>query len=207
MVPETSPFRREESKGAIDITTIYFVRHAEPNFDNHDDCARELTAKGLEDRKLVTAFLRDKRIDLVLSSPYKRAVDTVKDFADAMGYEIGLVEDFRERRVESGWIGDFDAFCRRQWEDFDYKLPGGESLREVQSRNIAALRRVLKEHAGKNIVIGSHGTALSTILHYFDPSFGYDGFARIRRLMPWVVRFAFAGDRCVEIETYDLFAQ
>ena len=43
---------------------------------------RELTEKGLEDRKLVTEFLWNKNIDLVLSSPYKRSVDTIKDFAD-----------------------------------------------------------------------------------------------------------------------------
>ena len=27
-------------------TTIYFVRHAEPNYDNHDDRLRELSEKG-----------------------------------------------------------------------------------------------------------------------------------------------------------------
>lgn len=29
-------------------TTIYFIRHAEPNYQNHDDMARELTIKGIE---------------------------------------------------------------------------------------------------------------------------------------------------------------
>ena len=61
-------------------TTVYFVRHAQPNYKNHDDMLRELSAKGLQDRKLVTNFLKDKEIDMVFSSPYKRAVDTVKDF-------------------------------------------------------------------------------------------------------------------------------
>ena len=64
------------------MTTIYFVRHAEPNYNNHDDMSRELTHKGLKDRVLVTDFLADKQIDVVLSSPYKRAVDTVKEFAE-----------------------------------------------------------------------------------------------------------------------------
>lgn len=81
------------------MTVVYFVRHAEPNYDNHDDMSRELTKKGLEDRKLVTDFLSDKGIDVVMSSPYKRSVDTVKAFADNAAMEIVLVEDFRERRV------------------------------------------------------------------------------------------------------------
>ena len=64
------------------MTTVYFIRHAEPNYDNHNDLLRELSSKGLEDRKLVTAFLADKNIDVILSSPYKRAIDTVRDFAE-----------------------------------------------------------------------------------------------------------------------------
>ena len=63
------------------MTTIYFVRHAEPNYNNYDDMSRELTAKGWSDRKRITAFLQDKRISRVYSSPFKRAVDTVGDFA------------------------------------------------------------------------------------------------------------------------------
>ena len=42
------------------MTTVYFVRHAEPNYNNNDDSLRELSAKGLKDKKLVTAFLADK---------------------------------------------------------------------------------------------------------------------------------------------------
>jgi len=72
------------------MTTVYFVRHAQPNYENHDDILRELTAKGLEDRKLVTTFLADKNVDVVLSSPFKRAVDTVRDFADSKSLEIGI---------------------------------------------------------------------------------------------------------------------
>lgn len=53
------------------MTTIYFVRHAEPNYNNHDEILRELSEKGLKDRELVTDFFIDKQIDIVLSSPYK----------------------------------------------------------------------------------------------------------------------------------------
>ena len=187
------------------MTVVYFVRHAQPNYENHDDRTRELTAKGLEDRKLVTEFLRDKQVDAVLSSPYKRAVDTVKEFADAYDFSIRLMEDFRERKIESTWIEDFKGFSQRQWSDFDYKLSDGESLREVQTRNISALNQVLDEYDGKTVVVGSHGTALSTILQYFNPSFGYDDFDKIRPLMPWIVKFTFENGDCLNIQTYNLF--
>lgn len=188
------------------MTTVYFVRHAQPNYDNHDDLTRELTEKGLRDRGLVTAYLRDKNIHAVLSSPFRRSVDTVKEFADEVGLSITLVDDFRERRVDSGWIEDFNAFARRQWEDFSYKLSDGECLAEVQSRNIAALNHVLSTYPDQNIVIGSHGTALSTIVNYFDPTFGHSDFEAIRGLMPWVVKFAFDKNTCVSIEKIDVFS-
>ena len=161
------------------MTKVFFVRHAEPNYENHDDRIRELSPRGMEDRKKVTAFLADKNIDIVISSPYKRAVDTVKDFADKNGMVVKIVEDFKERKVDSGWIEDFTSFSQKQWSDFSFKLSDGECLKEVQDRNISALNNVLEQYSGKNIVVGSHGTALSTIINFYDKSFGYDDFENI----------------------------
>ena len=187
------------------MTRVFFVRHAEPNYENHDDMTRELTPKGMEDRKLVTAFLSDKNIDVVLSSPYKRAVDTVADFAEKNGLPIETIDDFRERKVGNGWIEDFTEFSRSQWADFTYKLPEGECIREVQDRNIAALNEVINRYTGKNIVIGSHGTALSTVINYYDNSYDYEDFEKIRFLMPWIVEFVFDENRkCININKYDL---
>ena len=189
------------------MTKIYFVRHAEPNYNNHDDITRELTVKGMADRELVTRFLSDKNITVVLSSPYKRAVDTVAHFADSKGMNIEIVDDFRERKVDSVWIEDFKAFSKAQWADFDYKLSDGESLNDVQSRNVAALKIVIEKYKDRNIAIGSHGTALSTIINYYDKSFGYEDFEKIRTVMPWIVEFTFQNDKCISIKYIDLFAK
>ena len=126
------------------MTTVYFVRHAQPNYDNHDDLSRELTPKGLQDRMKVVEILKDEPIHAVFSSPYKRAVDTV------------------------------------------------------------ALHRVLEVHPGETVVIGTHGTALSTLVDYYRPGFGYQGFDRIRDLLPWVVRMTFDSTTCVEMTEIDL---
>lgn len=186
------------------MTTVYFIRHAEPNYRNHDDAARELSPRGLADRELVTDFLLDKHIDVVLSSPYRRAVETVRHFADTARLPVIHIADFREREVAGEWIDDFNSFCRQQWADFDYALPGGECLREVQTRCVSALRQVLKDYAGQRVVIGGHGTAISTILNHYDPSFGYEGFESIRRLMPWIVRLDFDNDSFLGMETFQL---
>ena len=67
------------------MTHVYFVRHAEPNCQNHDDALRELSPKGLADRALAAGYLRDKGVNAVLSSPYRRAVNTVAPLADVEG--------------------------------------------------------------------------------------------------------------------------
>ena len=186
------------------MTQLYFVRHAQPLYRNHDDVGRELSPRGLEDRKRVTAFLMDKNIDVILSSPYARAADTIRHFADTVRLPIIHVPDFREREVAHEWIDDFDTFCRHQWADFDFHLPGGECLREVQKRNISAVMRALKEYEGKRIVIGSHGTSIASVLNYFNPDFGYEGFESIRRLMPWIVRLDFDGKTYLGMEKFNI---
>lgn len=188
------------------MTKVYFVRHAEPNYDNHNDELRELSPKGWEDRKLVTSFLLDKGIDVAFSSPFKRAIDTIKGFTDSVDLEIKIIDEFRERKVDSGWIEDFNSFTKKQWMDFSFKLSDGECLQEVQERNIVALKRIVKEYKGRNIVIGSHGTALSTIINYYDSSFSYEDFVKIKYKMPWIVELVYNDftDRCT-IYKHDLY--
>lgn len=186
------------------MTTLYFVRHAESNLNDHDDRNRGLTEKGRKDSQRITQFFADKTVDAIFSSPYKRAVDTVRDLAGAKGLPIHLEDGFRERRVDSAWIEDFSSFTKAQWADFDYKLSDGESLREVQERNIAAVNCLVSARKNRTIVVGSHGTALSTIIHFYDPTFGYADFEKMKGLMPWIVQFSFADDGCVKIQAYNV---
>jgi len=190
------------------MTTVYFVRHAEPerSADSiYTDRTYPLTVKGMNDRKRVNAFLQDKRIDVVLSSPFRRAVDTVAEFAAQIGCGVELIEDFRERAITDKWLGldEFKIFAKKQWDDHTYKLPGGENILEVQARKLAALKDVLQRYRGKNIVIGAHGMALSTLLMHYDSGFGYD--EHVEMPMPYVVKMVFDGDVCFDVLKYDVF--
>ena len=184
-------------------TNIYFVRHAKPDFTIKDDASRPLTKEGKKGAIIVRDFLIEKEIDLIYSSPYKRTLDTVEPLSDKVNKEIILIDGFRERAV-GRWVEDFNEFARNQWNDFDFKLENGESLNEVQSRNINALNKVLDESSGKNIVIGTHGTALSTIINHFDPYFAYEGFESIKLKMPFIVKFIFDGKKLKNIELIDI---
>ncbi len=180
-------------------TTIYFVRHAKPDFSIKEESIRPLTEQGMIDSKKITASLLDKEITAIYSSPYKRAYDTVVDFAESTELKIQVVDNFRERNVGE-WVEDFQGFAKQQWSDFDYKLTEGEALREVQERNISALFDVLKQQGGKNIMVGTHGTALSTILHYFNRNFCYDDFYAFVHKMPYIIKCTFAEMKLETIE-------
>ena len=77
-----------------EMTTVYFIRHAESDTSIRDGRIRPLTPKGFSSRVLVTEFLHDKNIDVVLSSPFKRAVDTISDFAEKNRFEITIKENY-----------------------------------------------------------------------------------------------------------------
>jgi 2,3-bisphosphoglycerate-dependent phosphoglycerate mutase len=187
------------------MTVVYFVRHAESDHQNRDEMTRGLSPRGLRDCEPITRFLSDKDIHAAYSSPYRRAIETISDFAKGQGLNIRTLDGFREWHRRGDPTVNFDDFCRRHWEDHDYRYADGESLCQVQSRNIAALERILGECKGQNVIVGTHGMALSTVIHYYDPRFGYGDFARLLPLMPMIVKLTFEGMRCVGIE-YHAFA-
>ena len=149
----------------------------------------------MEDRKIVAEALKDRKIDAFLSSPYRRSMETIRPAAELRGMEILTDERFRERKC-----GDFssDSLAKR-WADFSWAEENGESLRSVQDRNMEALRDVLRNYAGQTVVIGTHGTALSTILNFYNPDFGLQDFLRIVNRMPCIMEMTFSGDKLLGI--------
>lgn len=179
------------------MTHVYFVRHAQSDKSWNDDRTRPLTELGWSDRKKVSEVLAKVQIDHFYSSPYKRSVDTISDCAGFLNMEIRTDERFRERQVgENGYGIDI---LEKRWEDFNFYEEGGECMASVQKRNIEALNELLAEHKDENIVIGTHGTALSAIINYYDPGFNCDGFKRIWFWMPYIVRMDFSGTEYVGI--------
>lgn len=186
------------------MTILYFVRHCEPDFSVKCDISRPLTKKGHNDALKVVHYLKDKNIDKIFSSPYKRAIDTLIPFSNYIKKDIEIVENFKERKIDDCCIEDFKSFSMKQWEDFNFKLNNGESLKEVQDRNISALKHILKLYNNKNIVIGTHGTSLSTIINFYNPSYGYEDFNKIKNIMPLIVKFTFDDEKLISIDTIEI---
>lgn len=177
------------------MTKVYFVRHAQPEHAWEDDRTRPLTKEGIEDSKQVLEFLKDKEIDKFYCSPYKRSMQTIAETAAYYGKEILTDERLRER--EKGSNGNNHGMFQKRWADLSYHEEGGESIQMVQERNIAALQDILKENPNKKLVIGTHGTALSSMLRYFDESFNCEAFLRIIDWMPYIIELDFEGDKLV----------
>ena len=177
------------------MTTVYFVRHAQSDWRGGSDRERGLTAEAMEDRRVVLDFLRDKPVDAFYCSPYRRSLDTIRASAEHFGLPIRTDERLREREAAPG--GNCRELFQKRWADFDWHEPGGESLRSVQERNIAALTEILDAERDKTVVIGTHGTALSTILKYYDPGWDCDSFLRIIDWMPFVVELDLEGMKCL----------
>lgn len=175
------------------MTSLYFVRHAQPRRDWSDDRTRPLADVALRDREKVRKALAGVRLDAAVSSLYTRSFDTILPCAAAHGLEIRTDERLRERKKGSG--GNNAGMFQKRWADFAYHEDGGESLGEVQRRNVEAVGEQLAAHRGENVLIGTHGTALSTILNYFAADFLCDGFLRIIDFMPYIIRLDFDGER------------
>lgn len=99
------------------LTEVYLVRHAHSEYSLGQEETRGLSDRGRNDVLTVTKLLSKEDIEVVCSSPYTRAIQTVEGTAKALGVPIDVDWRFRERdfaernytvedrleAMESGW--------------------------------------------------------------------------------------------------------
>ncbi len=177
-------------------TKIYFVRHAQPDYRQGNDSTYSLSDEGIEDRMRAVEVLEKIHLDAAVSSPYKRSIETIMPCAEEHGLTIETDIRLRERDKGEGIPNNLEMF-RKRWEDMHFCEKGGECLADCQKRNIAAVNDILVKYEGKSVLVGTHGTALSTIINHYDSSFGFKQFMRIIDFMPYVICMKFDGsDYC-----------
>jgi 2,3-bisphosphoglycerate-dependent phosphoglycerate mutase len=149
------------------LTELVLVRHAEsqpPEPGLPDPPERPLTAGGLlAARELVPALLA-LRPDVVVSSPLRRAWQTVEPLARALGAPVAVRDDLRE--WDSGLVPD-DSWAEAyawSWDNPSLAHDGGESLDDLTERALTVLRDLAETHRGSVVVVGTHGTFLSRAL-------------------------------------------
>jgi 2,3-bisphosphoglycerate-dependent phosphoglycerate mutase len=149
------------------VTTLILVRHAQsaprPDLPEAEFPLSELGRQQAQD---LVPILRDLGVDALVSSPYQRAVDTLRPYAEAVGLEIAIDDDLRERSL-GAWLESVEAVNNailRMHADLDFCLPGGESGRACLARYEAALVRALDASPGRTIAVGAHGGVVSHFL-------------------------------------------
>lgn len=167
-------------------TEIYLIRHSEPfkvhrgNSNTRESILMEnekspLSINGEKMAEKFAGYNEFKKLDVVYSSNYVRAMSTAKYFAFNNELKVNIDERFNERvhGVES-WQDLPTNFELNQFNDENYKVGFGESQKDVQTRMYEGLVNILEENKGKRIAIVSHSTAIAFLLKRFS-EVKYDG--------------------------------
>lgn len=150
--------------------TIYLVRHCKAEGQGFD---AQLTPTGISQSEMLTEFLLDKQIDSIVSSPFERAIQSIKPLANRIDLQIKEDERLSERVLSSEDRENWLEMLEHSFNDLDICYDGGESSRQATNRAVEVIEEILKGSAN-NIVIATHGNLMSLILKHFDQSFGFE---------------------------------
>ncbi len=179
------------------MTNLYFVRHAHSTY-TPDELGRPLSERGFNDAKMVTELLKPEGIDIVISSPYKRAIQTVEGVANYIDKEIEMENDYKERTLTKVPAEDFNDAITKVWEDYNFSWEGGESNLAAQKRGVDITYKVLEKYKGKNIAVGTHGNLMALIMNYFDSKYDFIFWENLE--MPDVYKLSFDGRDLISVK-------
>ncbi|HDR5272065.1 MULTISPECIES: histidine phosphatase family protein [Bacillus cereus group] len=159
------------------MKTLILVRHCKA--EGQEESAL-LTQEGQQQAiDLMTHLLNlNFKIDKIISSPYERAVKTIKPFAEEVGLEIHTDERLSERRLSNAPITNWLDILKHTFDDIDFSVEGGESTREATERAITLIKEQM--HSEKQITLMvTHGNLMTLILKHFDERFGFKEWANL----------------------------
>jgi len=157
-------------------TTILLVRHGETDF-NRDGIIQghidiPLNDRGRDKTVLLRGALDGRPVDALYASPLKRALETARILSDGMTHTVkelpGLME-FNFGKWEGRVFTDIIAEYPEEWRTWkerwrEAEIPGGETFAAFTSRVLAALNEILEAHAGKTVLVATHGGPIRAIL-------------------------------------------
>ncbi|MBW6411479.1 histidine phosphatase family protein [Clostridium weizhouense] len=162
------------------MTTIFLTRHGETKWNTEKRLQGSkdspLTDKGLNQARCLRDRVRDEKIDIIYSSPIKRALDTAKIIADPNNTPIVTCDELKEISfgdfegtsvTELPKIGESNLLEELFIGNREVKGINGETILDVEKRVFKVLNDILEKEKGKTIMIVSHGMALKVIMSYF----------------------------------------
>lgn len=178
------------------MTNLYLVRHAHSTY-TPDELERPLSEKGFIDAKKVTELLKEEDIHIAITSPYKRAFQTIEGVAQHFNLPIRIEPELRERLLSPHSVKDFPTAIKKVWENPSFHWKGGESNHVAQQRGVDCILSILEEYEGKNIVIGTHGNIMVLIMNFFDSQYDFAFWKSLQ--MPDIYKLTFDGKALVSV--------
>jgi probable phosphoglycerate mutase len=155
---------------------LYCVRHGESTYNlegrlqGQSDEPR-LSPLGEKHAQALTAALGQLEIDAIYASPLARAMETARPLAEAL--KLSIQGDDRLKEINIGiFQGTLaaelaDRFPQEatRWrsQDPDFRIPGGESRRDLMLRAQAAFDDILAS-GHRQVVVVAHGGVLAAAL-------------------------------------------
>ncbi|WP_157246126.1 histidine phosphatase family protein [Nonomuraea typhae] len=160
-------------------TSLLLLRHGETplsverRFSGLGDA--ELTANGRAQAAAAADRLARKpyRLDVIVSSPLKRARQTAEAVAARTNLTVEVDEDLREADF-GAWEGHTFTEIQRRWPDElaawladpSVAPPDGESFAEAGRRVHRVRDRLVEQHLGKTVLVVSHVTPIKMLLRF-----------------------------------------
>lgn len=157
-------------------TTVFFVRHVPHEHQDRVHVGRmdgvKLRADSVDRLARISRRFAPERLDAVYASPVSRAQLTAHAIAEPLGLEVRT--DPRLTEIDTGdWTGrtvaEVDAEpATHAWNTVRSlnRIPGGESMLEVQARMVRALEAITAAHPDQRVAVVSHGDPTKSVLLY-----------------------------------------
>jgi 2,3-bisphosphoglycerate-dependent phosphoglycerate mutase len=158
------------------VLYLYLVRHAHSDWTTDEQ--RPLSADGLANAERVPDIMKSYPISRIVSSPYRRALQTIEPMAHACGLPIHQDHRLAERKIGQHPNKDFNRVVRYLWLNPRFSFPGGESNTSAQQRGLAFIQSLLNYQQSipkvtPHIIISTHGNLMTLILQHFYPAVDY----------------------------------
>jgi 2,3-bisphosphoglycerate-dependent phosphoglycerate mutase len=195
------------------LTRLILVRHAK----SLPDPARPepewpLSDLGRQQALQLVPVLSEAGVNRLVSSPYVRAMETLRPFAEAVECPIEVHPDLRERRLTAAWIDDLEPELLRMHADLAYAWPDGETGHEAAQRMSAALLQIGRQRPGACVAVATHGAIICHLLRSLGADLDPDYWRRVRnphlfefeldRTLAWTGEHVLDGSRGVRLGTF-----
>ena len=160
-------------------THLFLVRHGETDFNLQGivqgrGVNTSLNETGMQQARALANRFANETIDAIYSSPLTRAHETASFVAAAIGIErIATDPDLEEMswgvfegQSQSEQLSAAFADMKKRWHDgeHDFSVAEGESLTQVQTRGVNAIRRIVDSEPGRRVLVVAHGRFLRILL-------------------------------------------